>query len=97
MHTYQHTAFTVIRRYDILYAWHKRDVGVGSGRRRRFLDSYGFGFYNGFWNVLVIELRDSIVFSVVQTVLSTFDAYCAYSYAQTFSYHKYIRTSWLLP
>jgi hypothetical protein len=44
MRTYQNTAFTVLDRYDTLYAVHKSDAGVGSGRRRRFLNSYGFGF-----------------------------------------------------
>jgi hypothetical protein len=39
MSTYQHTAFTVPDRYDILYGGHKSDAGVGSGRRRRFLDT----------------------------------------------------------
>jgi hypothetical protein len=38
MRTYQYTAFTLLDRYDMLYAGHKSDVGVGSGRRRRFLD-----------------------------------------------------------
>jgi hypothetical protein len=44
MRTYQHTAFTVLDRYDVLYGGHKSDAGVGSGRRRRFLDLYGFRF-----------------------------------------------------
>jgi hypothetical protein len=38
MRTYQHTAFNVLDRYDIMYGGHKSDAGVGSGRRRRFLD-----------------------------------------------------------
>jgi hypothetical protein len=54
---------------DTLYAVHKRDAGVGSGRRRRFLDLYGFRFSTTFWNVFVIELRYSVVFSVVQTIM----------------------------
>jgi hypothetical protein len=29
MRTYQHTAFTVLDRYDILYGGHKSDTGVG--------------------------------------------------------------------
>jgi hypothetical protein len=37
MRTYHYTAFTVLDRYDTLYAVHKGDAGVGSGRRRRFL------------------------------------------------------------
>jgi hypothetical protein len=69
MRTYQHTAFTVLDRYDILYGGQKRDAGVGSGRRRRFLDWYGFRFSITLWNVFVIEMRDYIVFSVVQTDL----------------------------
>jgi hypothetical protein len=36
MRTYQHTAFTVLDRYDIFYGGHKSDAGVGLGRR--FLD-----------------------------------------------------------
>jgi hypothetical protein len=38
MRTYQYTAFIVLDIYDTLYAIHKSDAGVGSGRRRRFLD-----------------------------------------------------------
>jgi hypothetical protein len=38
MHSYQDTAFAVLDKYDILYGGHKTDAGVGSGRRRRFLD-----------------------------------------------------------
>jgi hypothetical protein len=38
MRTYQYTAFTVLDRYDTLYAVHKSDAGGGSGRRRRFFD-----------------------------------------------------------
>jgi hypothetical protein len=69
MRTYQHTAFTVLDGYDILYSGHKSDAGVGSGRRRRFLDLYGFRFFAMLLNVFLIELRDSVVFSVVQSVL----------------------------
>jgi len=69
MRTYQHTAFTVLDRYHTLYGGHKSDAGVGSGRRRRFLDWYGFWISTTLWNVFVIELRDSVVFSVVQTVM----------------------------
>jgi hypothetical protein len=36
MRTYRYTAFTLLDRYDILYAGQKRDAGVGSGRRCRF-------------------------------------------------------------
>jgi hypothetical protein len=69
MRTYQDTAFAVLVRYDIFYGGHQSDAGVGSGRRRRFLDSYGFRFSTPLWNVFVMELSDSVVFSVVQTVI----------------------------
>jgi hypothetical protein len=69
MRTYQRIALTVLDRYDILYGGHESDAGVGSGRRRRFLDWRGFRFSTTFWNVFVIELRDSVVFSVVQTLM----------------------------
>jgi hypothetical protein len=36
--TYQHTASTVLDRYDVLYGGHKSDAGVGLGRLGRFLD-----------------------------------------------------------
>jgi hypothetical protein len=38
MRIYQHIAFAVFDKYDIFYGGHKSDAGVGSGRRRRFLD-----------------------------------------------------------
>jgi len=44
MRTYQHTAYTVLDRYDILYGGDKSDTGVASGRQRRFLGSYVFRF-----------------------------------------------------
>jgi hypothetical protein len=44
MRTYQHTAFIVLDRYDILRGGHKSDAGVGSERRRRFLYLYIFIF-----------------------------------------------------
>jgi hypothetical protein len=69
MRTYQHTALPVLDIYGTFYGVHKSDAGVGSGSRRRFLDLYGFRFSTTLWNVFVIELRDSIVFSVVQTVM----------------------------
>jgi hypothetical protein len=81
----QNTAFTVLDRYGKFYGGPKRDAGVGSGRRRRFLDSYGFRFSTTLRNVFEIALRDSVVFSVVETVLSTSDVYCAYGSAHTFS------------
>jgi hypothetical protein len=68
MRTYQHTAFIVLDRYDILNGGHKSNAGVGLGCRR-FLDWYGFRISTTLWNVFVIELRDSILFSVVQTVM----------------------------
>jgi len=46
---------------------------------------------------LVIELRDSIVFSVVQTIVSTFNVYCAYGSAHTFSHLSYMKPSSMLP
>jgi hypothetical protein len=69
MRTYHHAAFIVLDRYDILYDGHKSDAGVGSGLRIRFLDWYGFRFCTALWNVSLIELRDSFVFSVVPTVM----------------------------
>jgi hypothetical protein len=60
--TYQHTAFTVLDRYDILYGGHESDAAGGSGRRRRLLVWYGFCFFTTLWNVFVIELRNSAVF-----------------------------------
>jgi len=69
MRAYQHTAFSVLDRYDILYGGHKSDTGVSSVRRRRFLDWYGFRFSTTSWNVFVIKLRDSVTFLVVQMVM----------------------------
>jgi hypothetical protein len=68
MRTYQRTPNAVVDRYDIFYGGHKSDSGVGSGRRQ-FLDWYGFRFSTTLCNVFVIELRDSVVFSLVQTVM----------------------------
>jgi hypothetical protein len=62
MRTYHYTAFTDLDIYDILYAGHKSDAFVGSGRRRRFLDLYGFHLSTSVWNVFVIEVGDSVVF-----------------------------------
>jgi len=42
MRTYQHFVFVVLDRYDIFDSGRKSDAGVGLGRRRRFLDWYGF-------------------------------------------------------
>jgi len=44
MRTYQHTAFAVLDSYDIFCGGHKSVTGVGSMRRRRFLDWYGFPY-----------------------------------------------------
>jgi hypothetical protein len=44
MRTYEHTAAIVLDIYDIFYGRYKSDAGVGLGRRRRLLDSYGFRF-----------------------------------------------------
>jgi hypothetical protein len=82
---YQRTAFTVLDRYDILYVEYKSDAVVSSGRRRRFLAWYGFCFPISLRNVFEIALRDSVVFSAVLTVLSTFDVYCAFGSVHTFS------------
>jgi hypothetical protein len=38
MRTSKHIAFTVLDGYDMLYTGEETDAGVGSGRRRRFLD-----------------------------------------------------------
>jgi hypothetical protein len=83
MRTYQHNTFVVLDRYDIFYGGYKSDAGVGSGRRRRFLDSYRFRFFTTFRNILLIELRDSVVFSVIKMVFSMFNVYCAYGSAHT--------------
>jgi hypothetical protein len=69
MRTYQHIALAVLDRYNTFHGGHQSDVGVGSGRRRRFLDLYGLRFFMTLGNVFVIELRDSVVFSVVETVM----------------------------
>jgi hypothetical protein len=69
MRIYEYTAFAVLVRDDIFYGGHKSDAAVGSGRRRRFLNWYRFRFSTTLWNVFVIELRDSVMFSVVQTVM----------------------------
>jgi hypothetical protein len=69
MRTFQHTAFTLLDRYDIFYGGHEIDAGVGSGRRRLFLDFYGFRFSTTLWNVFDLELPDSVEFSVVQTII----------------------------
>jgi hypothetical protein len=47
--------------------------------------------------VFLIELEDSVVFSVVQTVLSMFDVHCAYGSAHTFSNLNYTNPSFILP
>jgi hypothetical protein len=52
------------------------DAGVGTECRRQFLNRYGFRVSTTFWNVLEIALRDSVVFSQLQTVLSKFEVYC---------------------
>jgi hypothetical protein len=90
MRTYQYTTFTVLDRYDILYGGYRSDSGVGSGRRRQFLDSNVFRFSTTLRNVIVIELRDSFVFSVRQTFLSMFDVYCGYGFAHTFPHLNYV-------
>jgi hypothetical protein len=69
MRTYQHTALTLPDRQDVLYTGHESDADVGSGRRRRFSDFNGFRFSTTLYKVFLIELHDSVVFSVVETVL----------------------------
>jgi len=69
MRTYQHKAFTVLDRYDILYAGHKCDAGVGSGRRRRFYRLIWSLLLHKFLKVFLIEVRDSVVLSIVLTVM----------------------------
>jgi hypothetical protein len=69
MRSKQHIAFKVLNKYDILYRGQKSDAGVGLGRRRRCLDFQRITLLHNVLNVLVIELRDSVVFSVVQTVM----------------------------
>jgi hypothetical protein len=69
MRSYQHTAFAVFERYDVLYGTDETDTGVGLGRRRRFLYLYRFSFSTTFLIVLVMDLRDSFVFSLVPTVM----------------------------
>jgi hypothetical protein len=57
MRTCQHIAVTVLDKYDILFAENKSDAGVGSGRRRRYLDLYGLRLSTTLWNVFVIEVE----------------------------------------
>jgi len=47
--------------------------------------------------VFVNQLRDSVVFSVVQTVLLMLDVYCAYGSAQNFFHLNYMKHSFILP
>jgi hypothetical protein len=54
---------------DTLYAEDKSDAGVGTERRRQFLNRHEFRFSTTLWNAFLIELLDSVVFSVVQTVM----------------------------
>jgi len=69
MRTYQNTAVAVLDRYDTFYGGHTSDAGVGSERRRRFFDWHGFRSSRTLWEVFVTELREPVVFSVVQTVV----------------------------
>jgi hypothetical protein len=69
MRTYQHTALTFLDRYDIVYGGIKSDASVGSERRRRFLDLYGFRFSTTLSNMNTIEMRDPVAVSVVQTLM----------------------------
>jgi hypothetical protein len=65
---HSHTLINIQQRFKY-HGGHKSDAGVGSRRRRRFLDSHGFRFSTTLWNEFLIELRDSLVFSVVETVM----------------------------
>jgi len=44
MRSTQDTATIALDRYGILYAGDKSDAGVSTGRRRQFLNRYGFRF-----------------------------------------------------
>jgi hypothetical protein len=68
----------------IVHRWNR------SRRRLRLLDLYGFRFFISLWNVFEPALRDAVVFLVTQTVLSTFDVYCAYGSAHTFVHLNYL-------
>jgi hypothetical protein len=57
-------------RLSFLNMIHWKADKKGRRRRRRFLDCNGFRFPTTFWNTFVIELRDSVVFSLVQTVMN---------------------------
>jgi hypothetical protein len=90
---YGNRKVTIFDRYDILYAGNRSDASVGSGRRRLFVDWCGFRFSITLWNVFVIELSDSVMFSVVQTVISKFDLYYACGSLRTYSHLNYMKTS----
>jgi len=47
--------------------------------------------------VFVIEMRDTVLFSVVQTVLLNIDLYCAYGPEHTYSHPTYVKPSCILP
>jgi hypothetical protein len=80
----------------LLYSGNKSDAVVGAGHRRQFLDWYGFRFSTTLCNMFITELRDYVVFSVVYTDLWTFDMYCAYGSAHTFSHLNYVKPSCIL-
>jgi hypothetical protein len=77
MRSIQDAATIALDSHDILYAGDKNEAGVDTGRRPQFLNRYGFHFSTTLWNALEIALRDSIVFSPLQTVPSKFEVYCA--------------------
>jgi hypothetical protein len=64
---------------------------------RPFLDWYGLRFSTTLRNVFVIEMRDTVLFSVVQTVLLNIDLYCAYGPEHTYSHPTYVKPSCILP
>jgi hypothetical protein len=75
MHTYEHTAFTVLDRYDILYGGHKSNAGVGLGRRRRFRASasiFTLIWISLFHNVVKRESNRTALF---RCVFSNTDSY----------------------
>jgi len=65
MHTYQHTAFTVLDKCDILYVGHKSNDGIGLGRRRRLI---WISLLHNVVKRVLNRIVHSVVISVVQTL-----------------------------
>jgi uncharacterized protein YbbC (DUF1343 family) len=59
-------AFIVLDKYDILYFGHNSDGGVGSASIFRLI---WIPLLHNLRNAFVMELRDSVAFSVMQTVM----------------------------